>query len=190
MSVRTDTYTNGAVQAREATEKSAASWKRGVKAFTDQADLVARLPRLDLTEPVTRYFEFLEQVVDAQRELATQWARMVTSLSDTVREQAQKMSGLVTDEVDVVADLATGPARQAQELAQEQAARAQEAAREQEREARRAERAAARQERQQARERYEGLTKVELADQLAQRGLPKTGTVDELVDRLVSADSQ
>ena len=190
MSVRTDAYTNGAVQAREAAEKSAASWKRGVKAFTDQAGLVARLPRLDLTGPISRYFEFLEEVVDAQRELATQWARMVTSLSDTVREQAQRVSGLVTDEVDAVADLATRPARQAQELAQEQAARAEDAAREQEREAKRAERAAARQERQQARERYEGLTKVELADQLAQRGLPKTGTVDELVDRLVSADSQ
>ena len=190
MSVRTDAYTNGAVRAREATEKSAASFKRGVKAFTDQADLVARLPRLDLTEPVTRYFEFLEQVVDAQRELATQWARMVASLSDTVREQVQKVSGLVTDEVDAVADLATRPARQAQELAQEQAARVEEAAREQERGAKRVDRSAARQEGQQARKRYEGLTKVELVDQLAQRGLPKTGTVDELVDRLVSADSQ
>jgi len=30
---------------------------------------------------------------------------------------------------------------------------------------------------------------VELADKLAERGLPKTGNVDELIDRLVSADS-
>lgn len=34
-----------------------------------------------------------------------------------------------------------------------------------------------------------GLTKAELADHLAERGLPKTGEVDELVERLVTADS-
>ena len=40
------------------------------------------------------------------------------------------------------------------------------------------------------RERYEGLTKAELSDQLGQRDLPKTGNVDELVERLVEADSK
>jgi hypothetical protein len=34
------------------------------------------------------------------------------------------------------------------------------------------------------------LTKVELSDRLAERGLPKTGDVDELIERLVSADSE
>jgi hypothetical protein len=42
----------------------------------------------------------------------------------------------------------------------------------------------------QARERYEGLTKAELSDLLDKRDLPKTGTVDELVERLVEADSK
>ena len=36
---------------------------------------------------------------------------------------------------------------------------------------------------------YEGLTKAELSDKLAERDLPKTGTVDELIDRLVAADT-
>jgi hypothetical protein len=40
----------------------------------------------------------------------------------------------------------------------------------------------------QARERYEGLTKAELSDQLAERDLPKTGTVDELTQRLIEDD--
>jgi hypothetical protein len=39
------------------------------------------------------------------------------------------------------------------------------------------------------RERYEGLTKAELADHLAERGLSKTGNVDERVERLLTADS-
>ena len=42
----------------------------------------------------------------------------------------------------------------------------------------------------QARERYEGLAKAELSDQLAERGLPKTGNVNELTERLIEADSK
>jgi len=34
------------------------------------------------------------------------------------------------------------------------------------------------------------LTKAELSDQLAEGGPPKTGNVDELIERLVSADSE
>jgi flavin-dependent dehydrogenase len=42
----------------------------------------------------------------------------------------------------------------------------------------------------QARARYQDLTKAELADLLGQRDLPRNGTVEELVDRLVDADTQ
>ena len=48
----------------------------------------------------------------------------------------------------------------------------------------------ARQAHDQARERYQGQTKAELSDQLAARDLPKTGTVDELTERLIEADSK
>ena len=187
--VNTDGYTASAARAREATENSVESWKRGVRLFTDQAGLVGRLPKFDLTEPVTQYFEFVQQVIDANRELATRWAEIVDSLSGTVREQAEKVGGVVSDQVDAVADVATEQARKAQELANEQAEQAEEAAKEQEREAKRAERAAAKQAREQAREPYEGLTKAELSDQLSERGLAKTGTVEELIERLVSADN-
>lgn len=190
MSVNTEPYTNRAAQAREATEKSVESWKRGVKTFTDQADVVTRLPKLDLTEPVTQYFEYLQQIFDINRELATRWAELVTSLTGTVRDQAEKVSSVVSEQVDSVADLAVTPARQAEELANEQAELAEEAVKEAEREAKRAERAAAKQAREQAREPYEGLTKAELTDQLTGRGLPKTGTVEELIERLVTADSE
>ena len=63
---------------------------------------------------------------------------------------------------------------------------AEKAEQERAREARKAERQQARQ----ARERYEGQTKAELSDQLAERDLPKTGNVDELIERLVEADTK
>ena len=58
------------------------------------------------------------------------------------------------------------------------------------RQARKAEREQARRAHKRARERYEGRPKAELSDQLAKRELPKTGNVDELIERLVEADSK
>lgn len=84
MSISTEVYTNGAAKAREATEKSVESWKRGAKLVTGQADLVSRFPTVDLTEPVARYFKFVQQAVDVNRELATRWAELVTSLFGSV----------------------------------------------------------------------------------------------------------
>ena len=37
---------------------------------------------------------------------------------------------------------------------------------------------------------YDGWTKAELADELEKRGLPKSGTRDELVERLVEDDAE
>ena len=93
------------------------------------------------------------------------------------------------------------PTRQAEHAAQEQAEKLEQARREQVKEAEEAEKAKAREAKrvereearkalQQAREAYEGLTKAELSDQLAERGLPKTGNVEDLIERLVNADTE
>lgn len=186
----TESYTAVATKAREATEKSVESWKQGAKTFTDQANVVAKIPAVDLTQPVARYFDFVQKSVDLNRDLATRWAEVVTSMTGTVREQAEKVSSIVKDQTDRAADVATESAHKAEELAQEQADLAEKAEKEQERLARQAERAAAREAKAKAREPYEELTKAELADQLAERGLPKSGNVEELIERLVSADSE
>src|SRR6478736_7995082 len=100
MSVSTDAYTDSVARSRDASERAVESWKRTVKVFTDHTDLVARLPQIDLTEPVARYFEYLQEIFDANRELATRWAELVTSLSGSVRDQAQKVKGVALDQVD------------------------------------------------------------------------------------------
>jgi len=183
-------YTATAGRVREATEKTVETFKQGVEKFTEQANVVARMPEIDLTVPVARYFEYVQQSVDLNRDLATRWAEIVTSLYGTVREQADKVTGIVNDQADAVADRTVRRAQRAEDVAKEQAAAAEEAKKEEQRRARAAERAEARQVRKEARQQYEGLTKAELSDLLAERELPKSGTVDELIDRLVSADSQ
>ena len=200
MSISTDSYTAAAGQARQATEKSVEVFKDAAQTFTNQFDAL-KLPAVDLTEPVTRYFEYLQKAVDLNRELATKWAELFTNLSGSVREQAQQVSSIVKDQTNTVADLSVRQAEQAEQAAKEQADKVEQARREQEQEAEEAEKAAAREAKriereeakkaqEQAREPYEGLTKAELSDQLAGRGLPKTGNIDDLIERLVSADSE
>jgi hypothetical protein len=197
----TESYTTVAGQAREATEKSVETFKQGVEKFTEQANVLAKLPTVDLTQPVARYFEYVQKAVDVNRDLATKWAELVTNLSGSVRERAEKVSSIVKDQTDTVADLTVKQAQKAEQTAKEQAEKAEQVKREQAeeaeeaekakaREAKRIEREEARKAQQQAREAYEGLTKAELSDQLAERGLPKTGNVEDLVERLVSADSE
>jgi len=174
----TESYTAVATQARQATE------------ITDQANVVSQLPTVDLTQPVARYFEFVQKSVDLNRDLATRWAELVTSMSGAVRDQAEKISDIAKDQTEAVANVATDQAAKAEQLAREQAEQAEQAQKEQARLARQAERAEAKAAHEKAREPYEELTKAELSDQLAERGLPKSGNVEELIERLVSADSE
>jgi len=170
----TEPYIAATTQARTVTEKSIEAWRNGAKTFTDQLERV-RFPTIDLTEPVTRYFDSVQRAVDFNRDLATRWAELVTTLSGSVREQAAKVTGIVNDQTNTIADLTARQAEKAEEIAKKQADTVEHAKKDQA---------------QQAREPYEGLTKAELIGQLTERGLPKSGTVDDLIERLVSADSE
>jgi hypothetical protein len=92
----------------------------------------------------------------------------------------------VRERAESVGDVARDKAATAEQAAHEHAERA---THELAREAAKIERQQARKAQAMARERYEGLTKAELSDLLAKRGLPKSGNVDELIERLVEADN-
>jgi hypothetical protein len=174
-------YRAAAGRARNAAEKTADFWTQGARTVTD---LVPGLPQVDLVPAVERYFDLVQQTVDINRHLAVRWAEAVGTLSGVVREKTESAGDLVREK-----------AEKAEQAALEQAAKAEQAAREQAEQAqkeraRQAEREQARRAHKKARERYEGRTKAELSDQLAKRGLPKTGNVDELIERLVEADSR
>ncbi len=93
-------------QTRNATEKTAENFKQGVREVTEQADqLFGQLPTVDLAQGVERYFEFVQRVVDINRELATSWADAVTSLSGVVREQTEKVGQLVHEQSEKAGEL-------------------------------------------------------------------------------------
>jgi hypothetical protein len=169
-------YTGAASQARNAADKTADLWTQGAGRITG---LIPRLPQIDLIPAVERYFDLVQRMVDINRSLTVKWVRAVGTLTGVARDQAESAA-------DVVREMPASVGH----AVHEQAAKAEQAEQERARQARKAEREQARQAHDQARERYEGLTKAELSDQLAERNLPKTGNVDELTQRLIEADSK
>jgi hypothetical protein len=182
-------YTAAASQARKVTETAAEAWKEGAKKLTEQVGGIPQLPQVDLNQPVERYFEFVQQTVDLNRDLATRWAELVNTLTGAARERAESFSRIIKDQADTLAGLATEQAEKGEQAAREQAEKVEQAEKEQAREVKRAEREQAKKAREQAREPYQDLTKAELSEKLAQRDLPKTGNREELIDRLVESDN-
>jgi len=165
-------YSTAANQARSAAGKTADLWTKGARTL---ADALPGLPQMDLVPAVERYFDWVQRTVDLNRDLAVKWAEAASALPGVVRERAESAG-------DVAADKAAA----AEQAAHEHAERA---THELAREARKIEREQARKAQAMARQRYEGLTKAELSDLLAQRGLPRSGNVGQLIDRLVESDN-
>jgi hypothetical protein len=180
-------YTGAASQARNAADKTADLWTQGAGRITG---LIPRLPQIDLIPAVERYFDLVQRMVDINRSLTVKWVQAAGTLAGVARDQAESGADVVREMPASVGHAVHEQAAKAEQAVREQAAKAEQAEQERARQARKAERQQARQAHDQARERYEGLTKAELSDQLAERNLPKTGTVDELTERLIEADSK
>jgi hypothetical protein len=173
MTSMTRQYSTAAGRARDAAEKTADFWTQGARTLTDR---LPGLPQVDLVPAVERYFELVQRTVDINRRLAVRWAGAAATLSGVVRENAESAGDAVREKAEAAGNVVREQAEQAEK--------------ELTRQARQAEREQARQAHQRARQRYEGLPKAELSDQLAKRDLPKTGNIDELIERLVEADSR
>jgi len=184
MTSMTRQYSSATSRARSAVDKTADFWAQGARTLTDR---LPGLPQIDLIPAVERYFDLVQQTVDINRRLTIKWAEAAGTLSEMVRDRAESAGNLVREKAESAGDIVRDKAESAERTAREQAEQAE---KERAREARFAERQQARQAHDKARERYEGLTKAELSDRLGQRDLPKTGNVDELVERLVEADSK
>jgi len=180
-------YRAAAGRARNAGGKTVGFWTRGARTVTD---LVPGRPRVDLVPAVERYFALVQRTVDINRRLTVKWAQTVGTLSGVVREKAEPAGDLVREKAEAADIVMREQAEKAQQAALEQAKKAEQAEKGPARQGRQAEREQARRAHKKARERYEGLTKAQLSDQLAKRELPKTGNVDALIERLVEADSK
>jgi hypothetical protein len=175
-------YAATAHNAQAALTTTLDQWKRGVSSVTDQFrsfPTFGNLPKVDVTEAVERQFAFIQRIVDLNHSYARQLAEVANTLAGVTRSQLESVGSVVRDQVTSVSDVARTSADAAEEVAREEAKEAAKAARATRKEAS-----------DKARARYEDLSKAELSDEAAKRDLPKTGTVDELVGRLVEADTK
>jgi len=220
MTMMTRQYSAVASQASEAVEKAADSWTQGMRRVTGlfpalpMVDLVPAVERyfdlvqraVDINRDITvRWAQAAGTLTGAVREQAESAGQVVReraeSAGEIMRERAESFEAAAAEQAAKAEQAAAAQAAKVERAAAEQAAKVERAAAEQAAkaeqaekemalEARRVEREQARQAHQQARERYEGLTKAELSDLLTKRGLPKSGNVPELIERLVEADGK
>ena len=177
-------YSSATSRVLSTVDKTADFWTQGAQTLTDR---LPGLPQIDLIPAVERYFDLVQQTVDINRRLTIKWAEAAGTLSEMVRDRAESAGNLVREKAESAGDIVRDKAESAERIAREQAEQAE---KERAREARFAERQQARRAHDKARQRYEGRTKAELSDELAKRQLPKSGNVDELIERLVEADSK
>src|SRR3954469_21549718 len=180
------------------------TWKTGLDSVTNQFRAfpsVGNLPQFDATEAVERQFAFIQQIVELNHQYARQLAEVANTLTGATSQQIESVSGAVRDQIQSVAETARGnvdqfeqtvrdTADQAEQTQREAREQAEEAQRQQVSDAAKAERQERKQAQDQARERYQSLTKSELADEAGKRNLPKTGNVDELGARRVADDTK
>ena len=220
MKSMTRQYSAAASHARNAVEKTADVWTEGARTVTGrisglpQVDLVPAVNYyFDFVQRAVDINRRLAVMwAEAAGTLSGVVGEKAGSAGDVVREKAEAAGDIAREQAEnaeraareqaAKADQAEKElARQGRQAEREQAEKAGQAAREQAakadqaekelaRQARQAEREHTRQAQERARQRYEGLPKAQLSDLLAERDLPKTGNVDELIERLVEADSK
>lgn len=189
-----ETITTAAEQSRAGMQRSVDLWSESTRSLTEQTQRLWTLPRVDVGEAVRRYVDYLRDVRQLTSDAACKWVGTLPLISDSIRDQlqlltdlqhdhAQAFSAWISGETQTLSNAATGQVDPADQDAREGGDQAGQA------EATAAARRETRQFSQEARDRYQGLTKAELSHRLAERDLPRTGSVDELVDRLVSADT-
>jgi hypothetical protein len=220
MTSMTRQYSAVASHARNAVDKTADFWTQGARTVTDllpglpRVDLVPAVERyfglVQRTVDINRHLAV--RWAQAAGTLSGVAREKAGSASDAVREKAEAAGNVARRQAEKAERAAREQAARAEEAEKELARRARQAEREQAekagqaaheqaakagraekelaRQARQAEREQARLAHERARKRYEGLDKAELSDLLAKRELPKTGNIDELIERLVEADSK
>lgn len=147
---------------RQATE----TWASVAQSVTDnmQKALAQTGSPFELINPsaaIDQMFDFWETTLEVQRGVAQQFAGVTVAAAEKVRTQAESIGTAVREQSETVAQAVREHVEATEEAVHTQAAK-----------------------------RYEGLTKPELQEELARRDLPKTGTVDELRERLIEDDKK
>ena len=191
---------------------AADSWTQTMQRMFAQTP-AGSLGPFDVNHAVDLWFDFAAGLLSANREFAKHLARTASLISSTMSEQ---VGGAIRQQTDTTVDVVHKQAERAgqteRDAARRDAARRDEARRDEARkdearkdearkdearkdEAKKQDRAereepgpADSDARERLSEKYSDMTKAQLQEALAERDLPKTGTVDELRERLIETE--
>src|SRR3954468_10410887 len=102
-------------------ERSAELWKQGATRLTEQVEVVSKLPMPDLDEAMDRYFEYLQQGIDVNRNFAKKWTGAMSTLSDVLQAQTTSVGDAIRGHSAAITEWITGEADTAQKSARAQA---------------------------------------------------------------------
>jgi hypothetical protein len=176
----TDHYSTRLRQTQGAVMGATEAWIEGVKAQFSLIQTAATGqvgPKGTLEQAARLTKRLVETNVRYMQDLAGASLGIVGAVRDdagkatkAVKDEAASAGKVVGDQVDKLGDSAVEQAEELQRVQRQQAGQAKRAAR------------------QAAAERYENMTKPELAEELASRNLAKSGNVPELRARLIDDD--
>jgi len=188
----TDNYAANTRRTQSVLTNALDGWKNGLNSWTAPFQVLPATPQFDVAEVLERQVKVLQQFIDVNVEYARQLAEAGNTVSGAIRQHIDGLSSVAFNQIRTVSETLQGTVETFEESVRETAEQVEQAQREQaekaeqeEREKRQQAQKVEREKRQQVREHYRDLTKNELSEEAAKRNLPKTGTVDELVDRLV-----
>jgi len=177
-------YVETTTKAQDMLAGAVEGWAQGVQRLFAQTPPAAQ-NAIDPAVVAAWYFDslgrFTGQLVELNRRYVKNVADAIVSMQDAAREQAESLTSAVREHVNSLSGIARAQADRVEQASREEADAA-------ERETRREARQARREARGAAEDKSSDLTKPELQEALAQRGLHKTGNVDELRARLVDAE--
>jgi len=188
----TDSYTTTARRAESVLTDALDSWKNGLNALAAPLQSIpgnvnlGNIPRFDAADAVELQFKVVKRVVDVNYGYARQLAEASNTVSGAVRQHLEGLNSVVLEQLQSVSRATQSAVDTLEETVRDTADDAVRMQRDARQAAEKAERRKAA--RDAAREQYGSLNKSELSDEAAKRGLSKTGTVDELIERLVADD--
>ena len=178
MTTATRRTSEAATRARSAVERSTELWKQNAYSLSDQTRRFPNVVQIDLIPAAEQYFDFVRRTVDINRKFAIKWLETANTLSAAAAEQVESVGTLMRDRLTTLMEShrpkPKRPKRSRRTWIERSASLSV------------AGHAGAR----------EGRRTIRVSDQgRAQRsagrgGLPKTGNVDELIERLVEADEK
>src|SRR4051812_11754329 len=84
----TETANAAANGARNAVELSTELWQQGATSLTERAERLWQLPQSDAVSDATRkYFEYLQDGLEVNKNVALKWIGALTSITEAVRDQ-------------------------------------------------------------------------------------------------------